>query len=114
MHAHFRARQPDQRGKNKRVCAYARACIGIAGSGSSDHRGEYDKQLHKLVQAFNGIDRVDKMVLPLPYSQLLKLFSLFYVFSVPFVLAPEVGFLTPFITVFLKMGWKNMQKMCCL
>ena len=27
-----------------------------------------------LVGAFNGIDKVDKMVLPLPYCQLLKLF----------------------------------------
>jgi predicted membrane chloride channel (bestrophin family) len=68
-------------------------------------------QLPGLVETYCLMNKVDKMVLPLPYSQLLKLFSLFYVFSVPFVLAPDVGFLTPFITVFLAMGYFGLDQL---
>lgn len=41
--------------------------------------GEYDRHLISLVSAFNGIDKVDKMVLPLPYCQLLKIFLFLWV-----------------------------------
>lgn len=41
--------------------------------------------------AYNGIDKIHSTVLPLPYSQLLKLFQFFFVFTLPFVLAPSLG-----------------------
>ena len=57
-----------------------------------------------------GMSKIDKLVLPLPYSQLLKIFSLFFVFSVPFVLAPTVGIFTPFVTLFLGMGYFGLDQ----
>ena len=42
------------------------------------------------MSAYNGIDKIDKVVLPLPYAQLLKIFLMFWVFSLPFVLV-KVG-----------------------
>jgi hypothetical protein len=70
-----------------------------------------NNQIPDLIEMYTAMNKVDKMVLPLPYSQLLKLFSIFYVFSVPFVLAPDVGFLTPFITVFLAMGYFGLDQL---
>ena len=44
------------------------------------------EKMDKLVSAFNGIDKIDKLILPLPYCQLLKIFELFFVFTLPFVI----------------------------
>ena len=38
--------------------------------------------------------------LPLPYCQLLKIFELFFVFSLPFVLAPHLAGWTPVVSLF--------------
>ena len=35
-----------------------------------------------VAQAFLSMHKIDELVLPLPYSQLLKIFSMFFVFSV--------------------------------
>ena len=49
-------------------------------------------------------------VLPLPYAQLLKIFSIFFVFTVPFTMAPAVGLFTPFVTLFLAMGYFGLDQ----
>ena len=44
----------------------------------------------KLVEGFHGMAKVDQMVLPFPYAQLLKIFSYCIVFTLPWVLAPKL------------------------
>ena len=39
-------------------------------------------------------------VLPMPYAQLLKIFSIFFVFTLPFVVAPHIGMWTPIFAFF--------------
>ena len=51
--------------------------------------------INDLVGAYNSIDKVDKMVLPFPYAQLLKVLMLVYVFTLPFVIVEEVQLATP-------------------
>ena len=51
--------------------------------------------INDLVGAYNSIDKVDKMVLPFPYAQLLKVLMLVYVFTLPFVIVEEVKLATP-------------------
>merc|ERR1712146_579078 len=48
-------------------------------------------RLHALVEdlrwqmkAFNGIDKIDKMLFPFPYAQLVKIFNLVFCFTLPF------------------------------
>jgi len=45
------------------------------------------QKVDKLSSSYSAVDKIDKFVLPLPYCQLLKIFELFYVFTLPFVLA---------------------------
>jgi len=71
---------------------------------------EYDKQLSKLMRAYNGIDKVDKMVLPLPYAQLLKVFLLAWVFSLPFVIVEECGLLTPFVMALIAIAFFGLDQ----
>ena len=68
------------------------------------------RKIDDAIQAYLGMNKIDKLILPLPYSQLLKIFSLFFVFTVPFVLAPTVGILTPFVTLFLAMGYFGLDQ----
>ena len=49
-------------------------------------------------------------MLPLPYCQLLKLFLIFFVFTLPFVVAPELGPWTPVITAFTAMGFFGLDQ----
>ena len=53
------------------------------------------KHLDNLLTAKTGIDKVDDVVLPLPYCQLLKVFQIAWVFSLPVVLVQEVGYFLP-------------------
>lgn len=49
-----------------------------------------EEKIDKMLDAYNGIDKIDKLVLPLPYCQLLKIFLIFFVFTLPFTIAAEV------------------------
>ena len=44
-------------------------------------------------------------------SQLLKLFTMFYVYTVPFCLAPSVGIMTPFVALFLAAGYFGLDQL---
>lgn len=73
--------------------------------------GEYDKHLNKLVAAYNGIDKVDKMVLPLPYCQLLKIFLFFWVYSLPLVIVGECGEFTPYIMALIATAFFGLDQL---
>ena len=47
----------------------------------------------------------DKLVLPLPYAQLLKIFELFFVFTLPFVIASHTEVWTPIVSGFAAIGF---------
>lgn len=86
------------RGKPLLVLLWLRQCCGRvhARSGGRVDLQYMSNQLECLSTAYCGIDKVDTLVLPLPYCQLLKVFLLCWVFSLPFVLAAECGlWLTP-------------------
>jgi len=90
------------RGKPLLVLLWLRQCCGRvhARSGGRVDLQYMSNQLESLSAAFCGIDKVDTLVLPLPYCQLLKVFLLCWVFSLPFVLAAECGpWLTPTMTL---------------
>ena len=70
---------------------------------------EIANAMNMLVDGYKGMCKIDKLVLPLPYCQLLKIFTLFFVFSVPFVLAPTVGLFTPWISLFLAAGYFGLD-----
>ncbi len=81
------------------------ACGAVQLSGSI----ELANAMTAIVDGYKGMCKIDKLVLPLPYCQLLKIFSLFFVFSVPFVLAPTVGLFTPWISLFLAAGYFGLD-----
>ena len=62
-----------------------------------------------MVQAYGGIDKVNTMVLPLPYEQLLKIFTLFYVFTLPFAIAPSIGSWTIPIAIIAAIGFFGLD-----
>ena len=62
-----------------------------------------------MVQAYGGIDKVNTMVLPLPYEQLLKIFTLFYVFTLPFAIAPSIGPWTIPIAIIAAIGFFGLD-----
>jgi len=44
-------------------------------------------KIDRLLTASSGMDKIDKLVLPLPYCQLVKIFQMFFVFTLPFAVA---------------------------
>ena len=68
------------------------------------------EMLDELVVAYNGVDKIDKSRLPLPYCQLLKIFQIFFVFTLPFVIAPVVGVWTPVVAVLCAVGFFGLDQ----
>ena len=71
----------------------------------------FSGRVDDLIAAYLGMHKIDMLVLPLPYSQLLKIFSMFFVYSAPFVLAPTVGIFTPFVSLFLAAGYFGLDQL---
>ena len=84
--------------------------IGAMGLLNAPQLAAFSTRVDDMIESYLGMNKIDKLILPLPYSQLLKIFSLFFVFSVPFVLAPTVGIFTPFVTFFLAMGYFGLDQ----
>ena len=77
---------------------------------SDPHLARLGACVDKISDAYCEMSKIDQIVLPLPYSQLLKIFIIFFVFTVPFVLAPLVGALTPVLTLFLAAGYFGLDQ----
>lgn len=66
--------------------------------------------VNDLVGGYSGIDKIDRTVLPLPYCQLLKMFELFFVFTLPFVLAPALAGWTPVVAAMTAIGFFGLDQ----
>ena len=53
-------------------------------------------QLNGLMNHFMSLCKVDTIVLPMPYNQLLKLNLLAWTFTLPFVIVEETGWFCPY------------------
>jgi len=58
-------------------------------------------QLNGLMSHFMSLCKVDTIVLPMPYNQLLKLNLLAWTFTLPFVIVEETGWFCPFCMFFI-------------
>ena len=67
-------------------------------------------KLDAMSDAFHGIDKVDTMVLPFPYAQLLKLFMLVYCFTLPLVVADKLLMWTPVVCTLTSMGFFGLDQ----
>ena len=81
-----------------------------AGALETTQLSRLTEQIEGLVVAGGAIDKIDKMVLPLPYCQLLKIFQIFFVFTLPFVLAPQLGLWTPIVAAFTAIGFFGLDQ----
>lgn len=71
------------------------------------------EHLSALVAAYGGAHKIDATVLPLPYCQLLKVFEIFFVFTLPFVLAHQIGRWTPVVALFTAIGFFGLDQVGC-
>ena len=53
-------------------------------------------QLNALITHFMSLEKVGKLVLPMPYNQLLKLNLIMWTFTLPFVIVQSVGWFCPY------------------
>lgn len=85
--------QDPTRGKPLVVLAWLRIRLGHVKAQCKEHFDlkQATNKVDALVGAYNGIDKVDDVVLPLPYCQLLKVFLIAWVFTLPFVLVKELA-----------------------
>ena len=81
-----------------------------AGALETTQLSRLTEQIEGLVAAGGAIDKIDRMVLPLPYCQLLKIFQIFFVFTLPFVLAPQLGLWTPIVAAFTAIGFFGLDQ----
>ena len=68
------------------------------------------QHISSLTDAAAGVHKIDRMVLPLPYCQLLKIFEIFFVFTLPFVLAHQIGHWTPVVACFTAVGFFGLDQ----
>ena len=81
-----------------------------AGALETTQLSRLTEQIEGLVEAGGAIDKIDQLVLPLPYCQLLKIFQIFFVFTLPFVLAPQLGLWTPIVAAFTAIGFFGLDQ----
>ena len=62
-----------------------------------------------LVVAYGGVDKIDKLVLPFPYAQLLKILMFLFVFSLPLVLVDELGWTTPPVVMVVALAFYGLD-----
>jgi putative membrane protein len=80
--------------------------------GAMEHTFTANLKVDDLILKCSQLDKIDKFVLPLPYCQLLKVFLLFYVFSAPFELAPDLGlFWNPIISALAAVAFYGLDQL---
>jgi len=86
------------RAKPLLVLVWVRELVGRISERCDEHGldlNQMSNRVHDLSSHFSGVCKIDTTVLPLPYCQLLKLLLMGYVFSLPFVLAHDMGWMLP-------------------
>ena len=93
----FTARTDPTRAKCLLVHAWLRVTLGRLSNLNPEMQKSIFKVCQDLSMAKDGIDKVDNVVLPLPYCQLLKAFNLIWIYTLPFVIVAEVGTMLPLV-----------------
>ncbi|CAE8720588.1 unnamed protein product, partial [Polarella glacialis] len=66
--------------------------------------------IHSLGTAFFGMERIDKTQFALPYAQIVKLLSLVFVGSLPFIVVKQSGNATYFISLLATIGFFGLDQ----
>ena len=69
-----------------------------------------NQALDELLYSWQGMHRVHSVYLPLPYCQLLKIIMYSWVFSLPFVLAQEMGTFLPLIEFLVALAFFGIDQ----
>lgn len=72
--------------------------------------GQMSATVAALHKEFCQMNRIDKSQFPLPYAQLVKLLSVIWVFSLPFVLVTTCGNVTPMFMALLSIGFFGLDE----
>jgi len=67
-------------------------------------------QLNGLTSHFMSLCKVDTIVLPMPYNQLLKLNLIAWTFTLPFVIVEETGWFCPFCMFFIAAAFFGLDQ----
>tara|TARA_B100000795_G_scaffold153695_2_gene115222 strand:- start:724 stop:2439 length:1716 start_codon:yes stop_codon:yes gene_type:complete len=67
-------------------------------------------QLNALVKDFMALCKVDTVVLPMPYNQLLKINLIAWTFTLPFVIVQETGWFCPFAMCFIASAFFGLDQ----
>lgn len=67
-------------------------------------------QVNALNSCFQNLNKIDTIVLPLPYNQLLKMFLIGWNFSLPFVIATEVGWFNPVLMFLISAAFFGLDQ----
>jgi len=67
-------------------------------------------QLNAINASFQTLHKVDQIVLPLPYNQLLKLMLLGWNFTLPFVIAADVGWFNPMLMFLISSAFFGLDQ----
>ena len=82
-----------------------------AGRINNTHLLAMDTNVNELMKAFNAIDRIDKMLFPFPYAQLVKVFLFFFCFSLPFYVHATYGTSTTFgVSILTTIGYFGIDE----
>jgi putative membrane protein len=66
--------------------------------------------INGLDRAFWSMEKLDKVLFPLPYNQIVKLLILTFTFLTPFTMVPACGWATPFIMFFVALGFFGLDE----
>jgi len=66
--------------------------------------------INGLDRAFWSMEKLDKVLFPLPYNQIVKLLILTFTFMTPFTMVPVCGWATPFIMFFVALGFFGLDE----
>jgi hypothetical protein len=66
--------------------------------------------INGLDRAFWSMEKLDKVLFPLPYNQIVKLLILTFTFLTPFTMVPACGWATPLIMFFVALGFFGLDE----
>jgi len=67
-------------------------------------------QLNAMQKSILKLDKIDTLALPMPYNQLLKTFLLAWTFTLPFVIAAEMAWFTPFAMLLISVAFFGLDQ----
>lgn len=68
-----------------------------------------DTNINCMMKAFNGMAKIDEMLFPFPYAQLVKVFEFIFCITLPFALYGSMGNYTPAIMALTVIGFYGID-----